>query len=67
MTIADLVAEFRNDDEFAHNFKGTGKSGSGTPTNSAGHSGKAIKRAEFDKLDEASKRTRIKEGYAIVD
>lgn len=68
MTIADLVAEMRNDDDYARNFEGTGKSGSGSPNNAGGgHSGKAIKRAEFDKLDEASKRTRIKEGYAIVD
>lgn len=60
MTIADLIAEFKQSDIFGRAFEGTGRTGSGTPPNGAGGAGsRNLLRSDFEKLDPTDKAARI--------
>lgn len=68
MTLAELVAELREDDVWARGFKGTGASGGGA--NGGGGSGgkeKTIKRADFEKLSPDDRAKVFRDGKKLVD
>lgn len=67
MTIAERIAEMKQDAIFGRAFEGTGAGGSGAQNNTAGAGGKkSIPRAEFDQMSVADKAAFFKDGGIVV-
>lgn len=66
LTIADVVKEMRESDDYASAFEGTGSGGSGTPPSGARGS-KTVKRSEFDAMNPAQQREVLAAKTTLVD
>lgn len=67
LTIADLVSEMRQSDEYSRAFDASGTTGGGASQSSGAGSSKTMKRAAFDALKPAERAKRMAEGYVITD
>lgn len=69
MTIAERVAEMKQDAIFGRAFEGTGAGGSGAPNHTAGGggSGRTLSRAAFDQLAPAEKMKFAKDGGQLTE
>lgn len=66
LSIADLVAEMRQDDVFGRAFEATGTAGSGATSGSSGGNSKTIKEAAFQALRPAERAKAMASGMTVV-